>query len=210
MGDCMRRFALALAVGVVALLVLTQLLLPSFLEERVAGRLTEDGGSADVSLSAFPAVRLLAGDGKRFEVRGRGMTFVPGRGEQVFSRLDGFSEVRVQVDDLRVKGVDARSFLLQRSGSDAPYRLSMRGHITGREAVELVGSEAGGALGGIAGGIVGRALPGGGDTELPLTVDAELASRGGRAELVHTDATVAGLPAGPIAELVVGAVVSDL
>ena len=206
----MRRFAVALAVGVVALLVLTQLLLPAFLEEKVAGRLTEDGGSADVNLSAFPAVRLLAGDGKRFEVRARDLKFVPGRGEQVFSRLDGFDAVRVQVDGLEVEGVDASSFILERSRSGEPYRLSMKGQITGREAVELLGSEAGGILGGIAGGIAGSALPGAGDTELPLTVDAELESRGGRAKVVRTDATVAGLPAGPIAELVVSAVVSDL
>jgi hypothetical protein len=206
----MRRFAVALAVGVLALLVLTQLLLPPFLEERVASRVTEDGGSADVSLSAIPALRLLAGDGERFEVRGRDLTFVPGRGEQVFSRLDGFDEVRVQVDGLEVEGVNASSFVLERSRSGEPYRLTMEGQITGREAVQLLGSEAGGVLGGIAGGIAGSALPGGGDTELPLTVDAELASRGGRAEVVRTDATVAGLPAGPVAELVVGAVVSDL
>ncbi len=206
----MRRFAVGLAVGLVALVVLTQLLLPPFLEERVAGRLTEDGGSADVSLSAFPAVRLLWGDGKRFEVRGRGLKFVPGRGEQVFSRLDGFEEVRIEVNGLDVEGVDASRFTLTRLRSGDPYRLSMRGQVTGREAIELLGAEAGGPLGGIAGGLAGRALPGGGSTELPLTVEADLASRGGRAEVVRTDATVAGLPAGPIVELVVGAVVSDL
>ncbi|HLM25416.1 MAG TPA: hypothetical protein VK304_00440 [Thermoleophilaceae bacterium] len=206
----MRRFAVGLAVGVLALLVLTQLLLPAFLEERVAGRLTEDGGSADVSLSAFPAVRLLWGDGKRFEARGRGLKFVPGRGEQVFSRLDGFSQVRIEVAGLEVEGVDASRFTLTRLRSGDPYRLSMRGQISGRDAAELLGAEAGGPLGGIAGGIAGSVLPGGGETELPLTVEADLASRGGRAQVVRTNATVAGLPAGPVAELVVGAVVSDL
>ena len=205
----MRRFAIGLAVGLVALLVLSQLLLPPFLEERVAGRITEDGGSADVELSAFPAVRLLWGDGKRFEVHGRGLRFVPGRGEQVFSRLDGFEEVRVEVRGLDVQGVDASRFTLTRLREGDPYRLSMRGQVTGRDAIELIGSEAAGPLGGIAGGLAGRALPGAG-TELPLTVDADLASRGGRAEVLHTDATVAGLPAGPIAELVVSAVVKDL
>ena len=205
----MRRFAIGLAVGVVALVVLSQLLLPPFLEERVAGRLTEDGGSADVSLSAFPAVRLLWGDGKRFQVRARGLTFVPGRGEQVFDRLDGFEEVRVEVSGLEVEGVDASRFTLTRLRTGDPYLLSMRGKVSGREALELIGSEAGGPLGGIAGGLAGSALPGAG-TELPLTVDADLASRDGRAEVVRTDATVAGLPAGPIAELVVGAVVKDL
>ena len=206
----MRRFAVGLAVGVLALLMLTQLLLPAFLEERVAGRLTEDGGSADVSLSAFPAVRLLWGDGKRFEARGRGLKFVPGRGEQVFSRLDGFSQVRIEVAGLEVEGVDASRFTLTRLRSGDPYRLSMRGQISGRDAAELLGAEAGGPLGGIAGGIAGSVLPGGGETELPLTVEADLASRGGRAQVVRTNATVAGLPAGPVAELVVGAVVSDL
>jgi hypothetical protein len=192
----MRRFVVGLAVGFVALVVLTQLLLPPFLEERVANRLTEDGGSAEVSLSAFPAVRLLWGDGKRFE-------------EQVFSRLDGFEEVRVEVNGLEVEGVDASRFTLTRLREGDPYRLSMRGQVSGREAIEIIGSEAAGPLGSIAGGLAGSALPGAG-TELPLTVDADLASREGRAEVVRTDATVAGLPAGPIAQLVVDAVVKDL
>ena len=205
----MRRFVVGLAVGVVALVVLTQLLLPPFLEERVANRVTEDGGTAEVSLSAFPAVRLLWGDGKRFEVHGRGLKFVPGRGEQVFSRLDGFKEVRIEVTGLEVQGVEASRFELTRLRDGDPYRLSMRGQVSGREAIEIVGSEAAGPLGGIAGGLAGSALPGAG-TELPLTVDADLASRGGRAEVVRTDATVAGLPAGPIAQVVVEGVVKDL
>jgi len=210
MEDCMRRFAAGLVVGVVALLVLAQLLLPAYLEERIAGRLTEEGGTAEVSLSAFPAVRLLAGEGERFEVRGRGLRFVPGRGEQVLGRLDGFDEVSLELDDLSAGPVEAQRFTLDRSRPDEPYRMSMEGRISPREALKLIGSQAGGALGGIAGGLAGDALPGGGDVELPLTLDAELASRGGRAEVVRTDATVAGLPAGPIAELVVSAVVADL
>lgn len=206
----MRRFAAGLLVGVVSLLVLAQLLVPAYLEEKVAGRLTEDGGSADVSLSAFPAVRLVAGDGDRFEVRGRGLRFVPGRGEQVLGRLDGFDEVSLEVVDLSVGPVEASRFTLRRSRSEEPYRVSMEGRITPREAIKLIGSEAGGPLGEIAGDLAGDALPGGGGVKLPLTVDAELASRGGRAEVVSTEATVAGLPAGPIAELVVSAVVADL
>lgn len=206
----MRRFAAGLIVGVVALLVLAQLLLPAYLEERMAGRLTEDGGSAEVSLSAFPAARLLAGDGDRFEVCGRGLRFVPGRGEQVLGHLDGFDEVSLEVDDLSAGPVEASRFTLDRSRANEPYRMSMEGSISPREAIKLIGSEAGGALGGIAGDLAGDALPGAGKIELPLTLDAELASRGGRAEVVRTDARVAGLPAGPIAELVVSAVVADL
>jgi len=205
----MRRFAAGLLVGVVSLLILAELLVPAYLEEKVAGRLTEDGGSADVSLSAFPAVRLVAGDGDRFEVRGRGLRFVPGRGEQMLGRLDGFDEVSLEVVDLSVGPVEASRFTLRRSRSDEPYRVSMEGRIAAREAIKLIGSQAGGALGGIAGDLAGDALPGG-DVQLPLTVHAELVSRGGRAEVVRTKATVAGLPAGPIAELVVSAVVADL
>lgn len=206
----MRRFVAGLFVGVVALLVLAQLLLPAYLEERVAGRLTEEGGSAQVSLSAFPALRLVAGEGERLEVRGRGLRFVPARGEQVLGRLDGFDEVSLEVDDLSAGPVDASRFTLGRSRSDEPYRVSLKGRISPREAIKVIGSQAGGALGAIAGDLAGDALPGGGDVELPLTLDAELTSRGGRAEVVRTDATVAGLPAGPIAELVVSAVVADL
>jgi hypothetical protein len=206
----MRRYLVGLAVGLGALAVLVQLLLPPFLEERVADRLTQEGGRAEVSMSAFPAVRLLAGDGERFEVRGSGLRFVPGRGEQVLEHLDGFDEVSLRLSELRAGPVRTQRFALERPREDADYRVGLEGRVTPSEAIRLLGAQAGGPLGGLAGDLAARALPGGGSIELPLTVDAQLTSRGGRAEVVEADASVAGLPAGPLAELVVDAVVADL
>jgi hypothetical protein len=45
-------------------LVASQLLVPGLAERGVEDRLTEDGSTASVSLSAFPAVRLLFDDGQ--------------------------------------------------------------------------------------------------------------------------------------------------
>jgi hypothetical protein len=206
----MRRFVAGLVVGLLALAVLVQLLLPPFLEERLAARLTEEGGTAEVSMSAFPAIRLLAGDGERFEIRGSGLRFVPGRGEQVLGRLDGFDEVDLRLSDLRAGPVRAQRFELGRSRGGEPYRVVLDGRITARDALGIVGEQAGGSLGALAAGLATRALPGGGSIELPLSVDARLASREGRAEVVGADASVAGVPTGPLAELVVDAVVADL
>src|SRR3954454_6032053 len=71
-GDCMRRFAIRLGIPLLAVLlavlVILQFALPPFAEHRVENRLTEHGGKADVSLSAFPALRLLFGSGKDLSV----------------------------------------------------------------------------------------------------------------------------------------------
>ena len=72
------------------MLVACQLLLPELAERQVEGRLERDGGSADVSLGAFPAPRLLFGDGDSFEVEGSGVTVDVERRERVLERLDGF------------------------------------------------------------------------------------------------------------------------
>ena len=42
-------------------------------EHRIEDRLTDGGGTADVSLDAFPAARLLFGDGTKLSVTGSGL-----------------------------------------------------------------------------------------------------------------------------------------
>ena len=67
----MRTFVAGLLVAVAVLAVVGQLALPAYYEDRVKDRLEEGGGSADVSVNAFPALTLIGGSGAEFEAEGR-------------------------------------------------------------------------------------------------------------------------------------------
>src|SRR5215211_4847164 len=71
--DCMPR-VVVLLIGLAALLlVASQFALPALAERRAEDRLEEGGGSASADVRAFPALRLLFGDGDSLDVRGRGL-----------------------------------------------------------------------------------------------------------------------------------------
>ncbi len=90
----MYRWGLVAGGLLVFLAVASQILVPSLGERKIEERLTEGGGSAEVTLGAFPAARLLFSDGERFEVSARDLDLELDRREQVFERLDGFSDRR--------------------------------------------------------------------------------------------------------------------
>ena len=123
----MGRKLLALALGIPALVILVgaigQLVLPPLTAGRMEDRLTEGGGSAMVSTEAFPAARLLFGDGDRIEVRGSGLDLELAEESDAFERLDEFDDVDVRLDASRAGPLEVDSFELSRSGS-APYRLA--------------------------------------------------------------------------------------
>lgn len=174
----MRRLLAAAAGLVILVLVVPQLLLPGIVAERIEDRLTRNGGSAEVSLRSFPALRLLFTDGSRLQARGRDLTLdLAAEDEDVFDRLDGFSTVEIVMSDLRVGAIDVRAFSLRRDGSD-PYRL------------RALASTLGGAI--------------------PIRLDMELASDGGAVDVVSGGSTVAGLPTGPLGEILAEAVLAQL
>ena len=115
------RWGLAAASVVVFLLVAGQILIPSIGERKVEDRLTEGGGTADVTLGAFPAARLLFGDGERFEVDARDLDLGLDRDERVFDRLDGFSIVEVSISDSTAGPFELTDFELNRNG-EGPIR----------------------------------------------------------------------------------------
>src|SRR2546425_10004588 len=86
----MRR-VLLVGVGIaILLLVLSQLFLPPYLEGRVEDRLVKNGGKADVTLKALPALTLLADSGSEAKVRGTGLTLdLNGGGAKPLDKLDG-------------------------------------------------------------------------------------------------------------------------
>ena len=70
------KIFVAVALGLLVLLGVTQLVIPGFAERKVESNLEERGGDAGEAVAdvkAFPAVRLLWGSGDRLEIRGRGL-----------------------------------------------------------------------------------------------------------------------------------------
>ena len=202
------RWGIVAAGAVVFALVLTQLLIPAIGERRVADRLTENGGSAEVTLGAVPALRLLWGDGERFQVAARDLDLDLDRPEPVLDRLDGFSIVDVAITDSRAGPFEISSFRLTRD-APAPYHLVSTGQTSprrlvdyGLEGVELPGES---VLDRIFGELLGPS-----EATIPVSLDMELADDGGRLQVLSGGGTINGIPTGPLAELITSAIVIRL
>lgn len=199
-----------MAAGVVVfLLVVSQILVPSLGERMIENRLTEGGGSADVSLGAFPAARLLFSDGERFEVDARGLDLSLDPNQQVLDKLDGFSIVDVSIADSKAGPISLQSFELDRDG-DGPYHLTAAGETSPSQLVDS-GIEGlnlpGGSLAGAALDLLGGDTA---DTSVPIDLDVEMTSDAGRVQVVSGDASVGGIPTGPLVELLTSAIVLQL
>ena len=204
MGDCMRRFIAGILVTLLALAVVTQLALPAYLADRIEHRLEEGGGRADVKLRALPALTLVGRQGESLEVEAENLSFDieedPG---DPFDDLDGFDRVDVDLSDSEAGPLQLERFELTREEPDGEYGLTVRGTTTPSELAQDIGSEAGGALGGLLGELGAEALPGGESTDVPFELTATIESDNGRPEVTDGSGSVAGVPAGPLTELVV-------
>ena len=99
----MPKFVAGIVITLALLAVVGQLALPAFYESRVEDRLEEDGGSADVSIGAFPALTLVGGRGKELKGTGDGLKFdIDDRREDPLGKLDGFEEVDLRLTDTEV------------------------------------------------------------------------------------------------------------
>jgi hypothetical protein len=202
-----RRLGIVVVV-LLALLGISQLVIPPIVEHRIQDRLTAGGGSADVSVSAFPAARLLFGDGSRITVTGNGLDLTAqGQSGTVFSHLDGYDTVAVSLDHFRAGPFQLASFELTRPGPAAPYHLVTRGRTTPTDLASFGASRLG--------------LPGGpllsyfgnqllGRNFIPIRLDMSVQSDGGRIVVTSGTGTIAGLPTGPLAELITSVVVVQL
>jgi hypothetical protein len=206
----MRRIVVAVAIAVVLLLVAAQLAVPRIVERKVASRIAEGGGHADVSISAFPAVRLLWGEGGSFEAAGRDLRFDLERGRQdVFERLDGFGRVDIRFTALTAGPLQVQRFRLTRDG-DGPYRLRLAGATSPRALAREAAARSGVPLGGLIGSLGAGMFGDGGRAQVPLALDAEITSRDGRPAVNAASGSVSGVPAGPLSEIVVRAVLERL
>jgi hypothetical protein len=207
----MPRLAIIIPALLVAAGIAQQLVLPPLAEDEAEERIERYGGQARVSLSAFPALRLLADDGESIEIRGSGLD-LDLREEPVdaFDRLDGFDEVGVVLENIEGGPLVVDSFELRRDEDDEAYSLAIEGETSPREIARYVGGQAAGPLGSLLGdAFAGTVLPEPGAT-LPLSIDAEIRSEDGRADATTASGTVAGIPSAPLAEIVANAVVRRL
>ena len=208
----MRRVLVASLIVVLVLLVAAQVVVPRVISGKVEDRLEERGGTAAVSISAWPVATLAFGSGRSIEVAGHDLRYELGtnREERPLERLDSFRDVRVDLEDLEAGPVRLTSFVLTREGRDQPYRLSMRGRTTPGELAGELGNATGGRLGGFLGAFATGALSSRSATPVPLRLDATVESSDGRPDVSDAQATVAGLPAGPLTVIVLRSVLDRL
>lgn len=190
------------------LVVASQILVPGLGERRIEDRLTAGGGTADVTLGAVPAARLLFGTGERLQVSARDLDIDVSPGESVFDRLDGFGIVDVLIENSKAGPLHIDRFELTRDGP-GPYHLALGGETSpadlvdyGLDHVQLPGTS-------LAGAIFDQ-LFGPADTTVPVRMDMQLTSVDGRVEVTSGGGSVGGIPTGHLAELITGAVVVRL
>ncbi len=193
---------LAAAAGAAAI---AQAVIPELGERAIEGRLEAGGGSATVRLDALPAARLLFADGDRIEIDGRDLKLDLDEEAAVFDRLDGFGVVAISIEDSRAGPFALDAFRLSRAG-DGPYRLVSTGTFSALGLAEYGFDRLGVPGAGIVGSAV-EALLGEPGAAIPLELDMELISDDGRIRVVSGAGTVAGIPAGPLAEWITAAIV---
>jgi hypothetical protein len=204
----MRRFAIRLAIALAALLIASQFLLPPYLEHRVASSLTQHGGTASVDLAAIPAVRLLFGHGRKLHVTGSGLS-VDLQGQQdVFKKLDDFSDVRIDISQSRAGPFSVGRFLVTKTG-DHSYAVAIAGDATAGDVARYAGSRLGGGFGQALAGLAASAL-GGFDQRVPFDARMDVITGAGTPQAQNVQGAIAGLPAGALTQVVANALLSGL
>ena len=196
----MARWLLIAALVLVALFGVSQLVIPSVAEHRIEDRLTDGGGTADVSLQAFPAARLLFGEGTKLSVSGSGLDLGLQQQSNVFDKLDGFDRVEVSLRQFHAGPFAVASFDLTRPAPSSPYHLVSSSRTTPGDLAQYGASRLGLPGGPLLRFFTEQAL--GGSRPIPIDLDVELRSDGGRVVVVSGGGTVAGYPTGPLAELI--------
>jgi hypothetical protein len=201
------RWVIGAAIVVGLAFGLTQAIIPNRAEQDVEDRLTRDGGSADVTIKAIPAIRLLFDDGDVLDVDARRIN-IPIEDLQggSFKELDGFDEVKVRLLRSEVGPFTANRVLLERDEGDENYSFVYRGSTSAGQLADFALGALPPTLRTLIEAIGGRPA----NTPVPIRLDAELKSQGGRADLVSGSGTVAGLPLGGIALPIAGAIISRL
>jgi hypothetical protein len=201
------RWVLAVLAVVVIALVATQIFLPRMGENDVEDRLTREGGTASVNIDAVPAMRLLFDDGDRIEVRAREVEIpiddIQGRS---FKQLDGFDEVDVRLLLSTIGPFFAEAVTIERGEGEDLYAFNFRGSTSAAQVGNFALAGLPPLLRSALTALAGRA----GEQDLPINLDVDLRSEGGRARVVGGGGTFAGLPLGGFALGIAGAIIARI
>ena len=184
---------------------LSQVIIPNKAEGDVKDRLTKEGGSASVTITAFPAIRLLFNHGEKLDVRARRVTIPINdlRGGS-FKELDGFDNVRVQLTNSIVGPFTTDAMLLTRDDPEKLYHFTYKGNTSVTQLAELALGALPLQLRSLVETLTGRP----GREPIPIVLNAKLESNNGKINLVSGGGTVAGLPLGGLSLSIAGAVIS--
>lgn len=206
--------AIVIALGlIVAAGAVVQVALPRLAAGRIERRLTAGGGSAEVAVSALPAIRLLRNQGDSLVVRGSGLTIGLGADAEQptagLRALDGFDAVDVEMVGLRAGPFDVAAFVLARDRS-GPYAMAAEGTVTGAELARLGHAWLRSSIPGV--GLIGMVVPGVplGSRAVRIAMEIELHSEPDGLRVGGGGGTIAGYPAGPIATVIAAAVARRL
>jgi hypothetical protein len=143
-----RKLAPALAGALLALLALAQLLLPRIAASTISGRVGRYGSVADVSVTAWPAVKLLWGSADSVRVRARRLRLAPAQAAKLLSEAGGVARMelaaeRVQVGPLALTDATLRKQGSELSASAEAAEADVRAALPAGMEVRLLRSEAG-------------------------------------------------------------------
>jgi DUF2993 family protein len=110
------RIVAGVGVAVVALLVLSQLILPGIAERRLRDRLERNGTVDSVDVRAFPALELLGGRADEVSVRMSGARTGAGRFADLVARTEDTDRLDAEVTGVRIFTLRLRELTLKKRG----------------------------------------------------------------------------------------------
>ena len=180
----MRRISIVAVIAFAVLAVGGQLIAPRIAARQVEKRLTKHGGNAHAELHAIPWPRLLFTEGASFNVRAEGVELpLVSPNTPVLQDLDGFNTVDIEVTNSTAGPMRIAQLTLKKT--TGPYETHVTGSVTPSDVAAF---------------ITGFSLPFGAEP-VPIDLTATIRSDGGRPHAVVAHGTVAGLPAGPLVEV---------
>lgn len=111
------RLLLSLAGGLVLLLALAQVLLPRIAASRISSRVGRYGKVRSVSVSAWPAVKLLWGDADSVRVSAGSLTISPVEIGSLLSEARGAHSMDVSAESVRLRTLRVTDATLSKRGS---------------------------------------------------------------------------------------------
>lgn len=174
-GGRARKLSLSLAGAVLALLVLAQLLLPRIAASTISSRVGRYGSVRDVSVTAWPAVKLLWGSADSVRVRARRLRLAPAQAAKLLSESRGVASMelsaeRVQIGPLALTDATLHKRAGKLSATAEATEADVRAALPEGLQVRLLRSEAGRVEVQAGGGLFG----------VQATVDAVAEARAGK------------------------------